>query len=156
MNRVANARTRQDHRIDPADGTTSEIELSEQHGEEDGGTARRRVGGEKGDVDVEERAYGTNTGPGAASGAGGGAGGAKGVFAHGRAQRAGKKMLDVLRKYAKFVGPGFMVAVAYIDPGKLLSLRRRLFVLSLCRFSVPCYIQNDSSASLPIPVSKLM
>jgi hypothetical protein len=30
-----------------------------------------------------------------------------------------QKVLAVLRKYIKFVGPGFMVAVAYIDPGTL-------------------------------------
>lgn len=29
------------------------------------------------------------------------------------------KPIEVVRKYLKFVGPGFMVAVAYIDPGKL-------------------------------------
>jgi len=28
--------------------------------------------------------------------------------------------IEVVRKYLKFVGPGFMVAVAYIDPGKTL------------------------------------
>jgi metal iron transporter len=27
------------------------------------------------------------------------------------------KAIEVVRKYLKFVGPGFMVAVAYIDPG---------------------------------------
>lgn len=30
----------------------------------------------------------------------------------------GKNALRVFVKYCKFVGPGFMVAVAYIDPGK--------------------------------------
>lgn len=29
--------------------------------------------------------------------------------------------VEVIRKYLKFVGPGFMVAVAYIDPGELFS-----------------------------------
>jgi metal iron transporter len=29
----------------------------------------------------------------------------------------GRKLWSVLVKYSKFVGPGFMVAVAYIDPG---------------------------------------
>lgn len=27
------------------------------------------------------------------------------------------KTFDVLVKYAEFVGPGFLIAVAYIDPG---------------------------------------
>ena len=29
--------------------------------------------------------------------------------------------IEVVRKYLKFVGPGFMVAVAYIDPGEFSS-----------------------------------
>lgn len=32
-------------------------------------------------------------------------------------RRAASKTTDVLIKYAKFVGPGFLIAVAYIDPG---------------------------------------
>jgi len=31
-----------------------------------------------------------------------------------------RKLAQVLLKYAKFIGPGFMVAVAYIDPGRHL------------------------------------
>jgi metal iron transporter len=30
--------------------------------------------------------------------------------------------IEVVRKYLKFVGPGFMVAVAYIDPGEPRSI----------------------------------
>ena len=30
--------------------------------------------------------------------------------------------IEVVRKYLKFVGPGFMVAVAYIDPGESRSI----------------------------------
>lgn len=38
-------------------------------------------------------------------------------------RRAGifARAIEVVQKYLKFVGPGFMVAVAYIDPGKILS-----------------------------------
>jgi len=32
-------------------------------------------------------------------------------------QRTASKITDVLVKYARFVGPGFLIAVAYIDPG---------------------------------------
>jgi len=32
-------------------------------------------------------------------------------------RRAASKMTEVLIKYARFVGPGFLIAVAYIDPG---------------------------------------
>lgn len=129
MNRVANARTRQDHRIDTADGTVAEIELGEQHMEEEG-LGGRAAGGGKGGVGVEERGVGEigvgrgdakYTGSKAAGEGAGGAmqGPAKKETADGWAGRAGKKVLAVLRKYAKFVGPGFMVAVAYIDPGML-------------------------------------
>lgn len=37
--------------------------------------------------------------------------------------------IEVVRKYIKFVGPGFMVAVAYIDPGKLCSIHPGLLIL---------------------------
>lgn len=33
--------------------------------------------------------------------------------------------INVIRKYMKFVGPGFMVAVAYIDPGTFTSFAQR-------------------------------
>jgi metal iron transporter len=32
------------------------------------------------------------------------------------------KLKKVLIKYSKFIGPGFMVSVAYIDPGSYLSI----------------------------------
>ncbi|KAL1591715.1 NRAMP-like transporter smf-3 [Paraconiothyrium brasiliense] len=117
MNRIANARMRQDHRIDPADGTASEIELSEQHAEEEGPGGRREGEG-KGSGGVDEKGFAMNTGAAAVGEVAGGANGGamKRGFAGG-SERAGKKVLAVLRKYAKFVGPGFMVAVAYIDPG---------------------------------------
>ena len=34
-----------------------------------------------------------------------------------KAENAFLRTKAILSKYAKFVGPGFMVAVAYIDPG---------------------------------------
>ncbi|KAF2449276.1 natural resistance-associated macrophage protein, partial [Karstenula rhodostoma CBS 690.94] len=118
MDRVANARTRQDHRIDTGDGTSSEMELSEQHVEEEGLGWRTAEGGKRG-VGVGERGLAKNTASGVVGeGASGATGGLpKRGSAGAWAGRAGKKPLAVLRKYAKFVGPGFMVAVAYIDPG---------------------------------------
>lgn len=54
---------------------------------------------------------------------------ADGSAGHGGPGRGGSiftesllKIKDVLYKYAKFVGPGFMVAVAYIDPGEQAEL----------------------------------
>lgn len=31
-----------------------------------------------------------------------------------------RRLTQILLKYAKFIGPGFMVAVAYIDPGRFI------------------------------------
>lgn len=42
-----------------------------------------------------------------------------GVNHSGRSEGLFGGAVEVVRKYMKFVGPGFMVAVAYIDPGKL-------------------------------------
>ncbi|KAJ4359583.1 NRAMP-like transporter smf-3 [Didymosphaeria variabile] len=61
MNRIANARTRQDHRIDPADGAASEMELSERPAEEEG-LGGRREGAGKGSVGVGEKGFTRNTG----------------------------------------------------------------------------------------------
>lgn len=54
---------------------------------------------------------------------------AHGSAGHGAPRRNGPnftelllKARDVLYNYAKFVGPGFMVAVAYIDPGEIWLL----------------------------------
>lgn len=42
---------------------------------------------------------------------------------------AGKthKLKKVLVKYSKFIGPGFMVSVAYIDPGNPLNCTHEMF-----------------------------
>ncbi|KAF2243587.1 natural resistance-associated macrophage protein [Trematosphaeria pertusa] len=116
MDHMANARLRRDHRIDPANGSTSEIEPSEQHnaGEEDNGIKLTALHSQ-GNI-----AIGNEKGPGAVAGAPSGtsresAGRATNWRTTGRG--FSQQALRVLRKYAKFIGPGFMVAVAYIDPG---------------------------------------
>jgi len=43
-----------------------------------------------------------------------------GDVSHARQQGVFGGTVEVIRKYLTFIGPGFMVAVAYIDPGKLL------------------------------------
>jgi metal iron transporter len=118
MEHVANARLRSDHCIDTADAPPSEIEPSK-HNVDEGG--RNAFGceklGNKRDVTVEEK----TGGPSSASPPSSGSGRTSGVGAwRGGARGLAQKGLAVLRKYAKFVGPGFMVAVAYIDPGMLL------------------------------------
>jgi metal iron transporter len=127
LNHMANARLQRDHRIDPADDPTAEIETNE-HGDLEGdGTMRLKelggqgavmAGNEKsqtaGSVGLPARRYYVCR-------PGGGAGrtprmatkdwssGVSAVF---------RRCIQVLRKYSKFIGPGFMVAVAYIDPGR--------------------------------------
>ncbi|KAK4982178.1 NRAMP-like transporter smf-3 [Elasticomyces elasticus] len=56
---------------------------------------------------------------------------------------------DVLRKYAKFVGPGFMISVAYIDPGNYATdvaagatFRFKLLVLVLVSNIIAIFLQS--------------
>ena len=41
----------------------------------------------------------------------------EGKIPRNRILRTAKRLRDILFKYAQFVGPGFLIAVAYIDPG---------------------------------------
>jgi metal iron transporter len=106
MDHMANARLRSDHCISTTDGPASEIELDGHNdGEDEGNAAALEALDGKGGSAVAE---GETSGSGRGSGKGG------------WWRRGGERVCAVLRKYAKFVGPGFMVAVAYIDPGMLL------------------------------------
>ncbi|KAK4971932.1 NRAMP-like transporter smf-3 [Elasticomyces elasticus] len=56
---------------------------------------------------------------------------------------------DILRKYAKFVGPGFMISVAYIDPGNYATdvaagatFRFKLLVLVLVSNFIAIFLQS--------------
>lgn len=121
LSHVANARLRQDHRIDPSTDPTA-IDQIEQHADEDGDNPKEEVGSGKGRFAVqrvEKQGFAAQTesassGDLARSNGGKRSRGFDETIVHG-CQRVGV----VLRKYAKFVGPGFMVAVAYIDPGTL-------------------------------------
>jgi len=119
MEHKANARLRSDHCIDTADAPPGEIETNEHNAGEGGGNAvGRKVLGGKGDVAIGEKAGGLSSASPPSSGRG-----SVGAFGklRGAARGFAQKAAAVLRKYAKFVGPGFMVAVAYIDPGMILS-----------------------------------
>jgi metal iron transporter len=139
MEHMANARLRSDHCIETADGPTSEIEPNEHNTVDSEGNATgfKALDG-KGQVAVEEKAGRLDSAP-PTSGNGG-----AGRVDDWRDARRGfaQKLLAVLRKYAKFVGPGFMVAVAYIDPG-MHSLR-----LDTC--------ENSSSTFLRLPLDKFI
>ncbi|KAJ4295278.1 NRAMP-like transporter smf-3 [Kalmusia sp. IMI 367209] len=116
MSHVANARLQRDHRIDPANGPATDMEQIEQHADENKGAARlKALDKSKGSIAVgEEKAHVSGAASEVERGAGG-RGQAPQWAATGRS--VSRRTLGVLRKYAKFVGPGFMVAVAYIDPG---------------------------------------
>jgi hypothetical protein len=82
------------------EGCTDEgvVEVVEQAEEKEGGEGRK--------------------GEGEGRGAEGGGGKRGGWGVRDGIKRGVKRVGVVLRRYAKFVGPGFMVAVAYIDPGR--------------------------------------
>jgi metal iron transporter len=79
----------------------------------------RGTGAAFGEDDIfapQVRADDGDGGDGGEGGEGGGGGGAaqhRGEGFSGKLRQVG----TVLRKYSKFIGPGFMVSVAYIDPG---------------------------------------
>jgi metal iron transporter len=124
MNHMANARLRSDHCIDTTDGPASEIETKEQDiTEGDGNTAGLKSVAGKGNAAISEKKV-SALGAGSPSSRSGGAAGHWHLVVHHFWQKA----LAVLRKYAKFVGPGFMVAVAYIDPGTLSSIQQHSMV----------------------------
>jgi metal iron transporter len=119
LDHMANARRQRGHRIDPANGT-AEIEPSEQQNVEgDEKAYKLKAEDGRGNVTVGDKGSG---GPGAVDTLSDNpAGNAGRESNNGRITFRGihQKIATVLRKYAKFVGPGFMVAVAYIDPGRL-------------------------------------
>ncbi|KAF2642562.1 natural resistance-associated macrophage protein [Massarina eburnea CBS 473.64] len=115
LDHMANARLQRRHRIDPADGPASEIERGGPQNDDDKRIDVTALGGE-GTTVVAVTGGKCPAGPGSgAGGTRGRLGGAKRLRAAGKG--ASRKVLKVMRKYAKFIGPGFMVAVAYIDPG---------------------------------------
>jgi metal iron transporter len=118
LDHMANARRQRGHRIDPADDT-AEIEPSEQQNVQ-GDEKAIKPEGEAGrsSITVGDKSSG---GPGAAVGILSNTGGIPNRKSNARFTFRGlhQRAARVLRKYAKFIGPGFMVAVAYIDPGRL-------------------------------------
>jgi metal iron transporter len=119
LDHMANARLRRDHRIDPADTSTTEIEPSKCNITERERHAIKLKGLDSpGILGVDE---GRTAGHQSRDFVGGGRITMKKFQA--RLDGIAGNISRVLRKYAKFIGPGFMVAVAYIDPGRSLSLR---------------------------------
>ncbi|KAK5174213.1 NRAMP-like transporter smf-3 [Saxophila tyrrhenica] len=110
LGRIANARKQRDYRLsDPQLSSNAEIIPQPPVGQTDN---ELMDGGDGGVVREEEHKKEEHNSE--ANGQGRDAGGR----APGSPwKRLGSKTLGVLRKYLRFMGPGFMVSVAYIDPG---------------------------------------
>ncbi|KAF2734263.1 natural resistance-associated macrophage protein [Polyplosphaeria fusca] len=106
LDHMASARLQREHRIDTGDGDIGEIRPSEQENEGEKSVKLKALDGQ-GNIIVRD---------GKASG-GGDAGRPARNWSSPHPHGLGRKAMGVLRKYSKFIGPGFMVAVAYIDPG---------------------------------------
>lgn len=131
LNHMANARLRRDHRIDPVDPSWANIDPGQEHTVEGkDNTAPLNTGNVKSSAKGSERfVAGTATPSTSLSPGNGGKNGRKVLRDWGNGlQGMARRTVQVLIKYGKFVGPGFMVAVAYIDPGEYL------FFNFICRF----------------------
>ncbi|KAF2178293.1 natural resistance-associated macrophage protein [Zopfia rhizophila CBS 207.26] len=115
LNRMANARVQRDHRIDTADAPPMDIEPSEQQTVEGHGKKRLASVDGKGHSTAEEQSV-QDSRHASPSGLGGSVG--RWVTdCHITLRKLLQRVTQVLLKYSKFIGPGFLVAVAYIDPG---------------------------------------
>lgn len=118
LNHMANARLQRDHRIDPVDPSWANVDPGQEHTEGKENTAPLNTGNVKSSAKGSERFVATATLSASSSPGNGGNNGRK-VLRDWRngLQGMARRTVQVLIKYGKFVGPGFMVAVAYIDPG---------------------------------------
>lgn len=117
FNHIASARLQRDHLIDPADGPTSEIDPSNQQPVDGADTATPKTLASQGNIAMSEKKHVGVIGATASSGT------SAGRTTNNRRYNLKapfEKAAKVLRKYARFIGPGFMVAVAYIDPGEYI------------------------------------
>jgi len=121
LSRIANARIQRDHRLKHEDVPQVELVALQQPTEcegdapptirSEGRVAEGRVREDDGEHMLEERV--ANAGP----------GGAQSTLASGtyrkpaRWRQLARRARQILLRYIKFIGPGFMISVAYIDPG---------------------------------------
>ena len=121
LEHVANARLQAGHRIDPADALTANIDPMETSAskEPDIAVAPKQTSSQGNDAN--EKSQNEAARPGSLVSGGRTKLRRKIIDWHKKSQPVSGKILSVLVKYAKAIGPGFMVAVAYIDPGKSSS-----------------------------------
>ncbi|KAF1997406.1 natural resistance-associated macrophage protein [Amniculicola lignicola CBS 123094] len=115
LDHMANARLQRDHRIDPADASNSEVEPSERQitEGEDSTLKLKALDGEGNVVVRNDKILSPSSSP--PQGPGGPSRALKSFRM--TLRRFSDEATRVMLKYSKFIGPGFMVAVAYIDPG---------------------------------------
>lgn len=119
LDHLANARLLRHHRIDCGDPASAELEMTKQPAVEDEGAeiigltaVKTRDGGA-----VLKGGGGGGVSEAPDDDGSGGRNGGRYPSSNGRFHALYERGGGILLKYAKFVGPGFMVAVAYIDPG---------------------------------------
>ncbi|KAF2116364.1 natural resistance-associated macrophage protein-domain-containing protein [Lophiotrema nucula] len=115
LDHMANARLQRDHRIDSSDGAITEVPPSEQQATEGQDTIRAKALDSQGNIIVSDGKLSGNITT-FTSGSGGNGGRAPNNWST-QLRALYLNATRVLRKYSTFIGPGFMVAVAYIDPG---------------------------------------
>lgn len=118
---VANTRARDDHRIDCNNADDNMGITQRQASEEHGGSRLKAFAGLRRRSDAAKKSEPGNAQAAIRPSA---IFGGNQEVAHPK-RRGGifGRAIEVVRKYLKFVGPGFMVAVAYIDPGELPKTR---------------------------------
>lgn len=121
LNGIANSRQLRDHRIDLRESCHDESILSARpydmdkskvvgpgSGKTETGTQEQQTSASRGDLGVAAATRGhTQDGL------------SPPVAAGNHLWKTARTIGRVLQKYSKFVGPGFMISVAYIDPGTL-------------------------------------
>lgn len=118
LNHIANAKLQRDYRTNPVDALVARKELAEHYKVKgaDSITKSKALDGQSNIVMGEDKDSGAVT-----NSPSGGPGGNTDKLIdnwHMTICELARGALAVLLKYARFIGPGFMVAVAYIDPGR--------------------------------------
>ncbi|KAK3117265.1 NRAMP-like transporter smf-3 [Teratosphaeriaceae sp. CCFEE 6253] len=114
LSRIANARLQRDHRLRDQDDSEVELVALQPQPQEQGTKPQLRTSGVKGSSD--ERAGGTRSAM-----LDGTMHVTEAPSSHDSVlpfyARWPRKLTRILMKYTKFIGPGFLISVAYIDPG---------------------------------------
>lgn len=148
---IANARLQRDHRVGIGEETDAEVLASQQHpkGPDKTATTTIAAAGEGGGDGEEGNAGEGHAGPERSSSSGLSE---RPSRQHSRTPsfaQLTRRVKNIVVKYAKFVGPGFMISVAYIDPGNYAtavaagaSYRFRLLFMILASNIIAIFLQS--------------